>query len=447
MRGLVIGLLLASAAPATAAGVDAAAIEKAVAADWSGYLAPLYDHFHRNPELSFVEVNTAGRMAKELRAVKGMEVTEKVGGTGVVGVLRNGPGPTILLRADMDGLPVAERSGLPNASTVRQKDRSGVEQPVMHACGHDTHITGLVGSARRLAAMRDKWSGTLVFVVQPAEEIVAGAKAMMAADLYQRFGKPDYALGWHVAAELDTGTVGIAEGVTYSAADTVDIVVHGIGAHGASPHYGKDPVLMGADIIESLQSLVGREIAPLKPAVITVGAFHAGTKHNIISDRAELSLTVRADDLETRDQLIAGIKRIAEGVGRKWGMPEGKLPEVRVREDERAIPNVNDAETTRRLRSSFAAGFGEQALSTKPRTGMGAEDFPYLVGPGVKGVYWNVGGTPRAAFEAEKAGGPAVAGHHSPLFKVDGEAAVKLGAATMTAAVLELAPRTATAAR
>lgn len=440
MRATLIGLLLASAAPAAAA-VDAATIEKAVAADWSGYLAPLYDHFHRNPELSFMEVNTAARMAKELRAVKGMEVTEKVGGTGVVGVLRNGPGPVILLRADMDGLPVQEKSGLANASTVRQKDRSGVEQPVMHACGHDTHITGLVGTARRLAALRDQWSGTLIFVVQPAEEIVAGAKAMMADDLYKRFGTPDYALGWHVAAELETGTVGIAEGITYSAADTVDIIVHGVGAHGASPHFGKDPVLMGADIVGALQSLVGREIAPLNPAVITVGAFHAGTKHNIISDRADLSLTVRADDLETRDKLIAGIKRISEGVGRKWGMPDGKLPQVHVREDERAIPNVNDAETTRRLRTSFVSAFGEPVLSTKRRSGMGAEDFPYLVGPGVKGVYWNIGGTPKAAFEAEKAGGPAVAGHHGPLFKVDGEAAVKLGAATMTVAVLELAPR------
>jgi hippurate hydrolase len=439
MRTIFTALLLASAAPAAAA--DIPALQKAIAADWQAHLAPLYDHFHRNPELSFVETATAARMAKELRAVPGMQVTEGVGGTGVVGVLRNGPGPTILLRADMDGLPVEEKSGLANASKVRQKDRTGVEQPVMHACGHDTHITGLVASARRLAAMKDQWSGTLVFVVQPAEEIVAGAKAMMAADLYKRFGTPDYALGWHVASELETGTVGLAEGVTYSAADTVDIIVHGIGAHGASPHFGKDPIMMGADIVEALQVMVGREIAPLRPAVITVGAFHGGSKHNIISDRAELSVTVRADDLETRDQLIAGIKRVAEGVGRKWGMPEDKLPEVRVREDERAIPNVNDSETTRRLRTSFAEGFGDQVFTRKPRTGMGAEDFPYLVGPGVKGVYWNIGGTPKAAFDAEKAGGPPVAGHHSPLFKVDGEAAVKLGAASMTAAVLELAPR------
>ena len=441
MRGLIPAILLATAAPAAA--VTPAEIDAAVTKDWATYLAPLYDHFHRNPELSAVEVNTAARMAKELRAVKGMEVTEKVGGTGVVGVLRNGPGPVILLRADMDGLPVEEKSGLANASKVRQKDRSGVEQPVMHACGHDTHITGLVGTARQLAALKDKWSGTVIFLVQPAEEIVGGAKKMMADNLYQRFGKPDYAIGWHVAAGIPTGTIGLADGVTYSAADTLDIVVPGIGAHGASPHSGKDPVFIASDIVQSLQGFVGREIAPLKPAVITVGAFHAGSKHNIISDRAELSITVRADDLETRNQLIDGIKRIAVQTGRKWGLPEDKLPVVTVREDERALPNINDPELTRRLQSAFATAYGDKIFTRTPREGMGAEDFPYLVGPGVKGVYYNVGGTPQAAIDAEKAGGPAVPSHHSPLFKVDGEAAVKLGAQTMTIAVLELAAKPA----
>lgn len=443
MKGLISAILLATTAPALAAEVTPADLEKAVAQDWSTYLAPLYDHLHRNPELSTVEVNTAARMAKELRAVKGMEVTEKVGGTGVVGVLKNGPGPVILLRADMDGLPVEEKSGLANASKVRQKDRDGIEQPVMHACGHDTHITGLVGTARQLAALKDKWSGTVIFVAQPAEEIVGGAKKMMADNLYQRFGKPDYAIGWHVTSALPTGTIGLAEGVTYSAADTVDIVVPGIGAHGASPQSGKDPVFIASDIVQSLQGFIGREIAPLKPAVITVGAFHAGSKHNIISDRADLSVTVRADDLETRDKLIEGIKRIAVQTGRKWGLPEDKLPVVTVREDERAIPNINDTELTRRLHATYAKAYGDTIFTTVKRDSMGAEDFPYLVGPGVKGVYYNVGGTPQAAFDAAKAGGPAVPSHHSPLFKVDGEAAVKLGTQTMTLAVLDLAAKPA----
>jgi hippurate hydrolase len=440
MRALALGLLLATTAPAAAAGIDAAAIEKAVAADWSGYLAPLYDHFHRNPELSFVEVNTAARMAKELRAVKGMEVTEKVGGTGVVGVLRNGPGPTILLRADMDGLPLEEASGLPNASKVRQANREGVVQPVMHACGHDTHITGLVGTARRLAALRDQWSGTLVFVVQPAEERISGARLMVEDGFFTRFPKADYALGWNVDADSPTGTLGVAPGLVSSSSDTIDITVHGVGSHGASPHQGKDPVVMGSQIVMALQTLPSREIDPLQPAVVTVGAFHAGAKHNIISDKAELLLTVRADSQTVRDQLVAGIERIAKNVGRMNGMPEDRLPTVKV-SDERTIPTMNDPDLTARLRTVFAGAFGPKVLNTVPREGMGAEDYPYLVAPGVKSVYFTVGGTPQAAFDAAKAGGPPVSGHHSPFFKVDGEASVKLGAQAMTVAVLELAPR------
>lgn len=439
MRGL--GALLLTAAVCVASPVmaaDVAAVKKAVADDWQGHLAPLYDHFHRNPELSFVEVNTAARMAKELRAIPGMAVTEKVGGTGVVGVLKNGAGPVVLVRADMDGLPVQERSGLANASTVRQKDRTGVEQAVMHACGHDTHITALVGTARRLAALKEQWAGTVIFIVQPAEEILGGAKVMMKDNLYQRFGKPDYALGFHVGAGLPTGRIAMQEGVTYSAADTIDIIVHGVGAHGASPQTGKDPVVMGSEIVLGLQTMLGRDIQPLSPAVITVGAFHAGSKHNIISDRADLSVTARSDDLETRDKLIAGIRRVAEGVGVAWGMTGDKAPEVKVREDERAIPNVNDPDLTKKLRATLSTAFGPDILFDQPRQGMGSEDFPYLVGPGVKSVYYNVGGTPQADIDAAKAGGPPVAGHHSPLFKVDGEAAVKVGTETMTVSVLEL---------
>ncbi|WP_235976612.1 amidohydrolase [Sandaracinobacteroides hominis] len=428
-------------AGAPAMATDVKAVQKAVAEDWNGYLGPLFDYFHRNPELSFVETRTAARMAKELRTVPGMVVTEKVGGTGVVGVLKNGAGPTVLVRADMDGLPVQERSGLANASTVRQKDRNGVEQPVMHACGHDTHITALLGTARRLAALKTDWSGTVIFVVQPAEEILVGAKAMMNDNLYQRFGKPDYALGFHVAAGMPTGRVAVQEGVTYSAADTIDIVVHGVGAHGASPHMGKDPVVMGSQIVLGMQTMLGRSIAPLRPAVITVGAFHAGTKHNIISERAELSVTARADDLETRDAVIAGIRRVAAGVGEEWGMSGAQAPEVKVREDERAIPNVNDPELTKRLRTALSEAFGPEILFDAPRQGMGSEDFPFLVGDGVKSVYYGVGGTPQADIDAERKGGPAVAGHHSPLFKVDGEQAVKTGAQTMTVSVLELLGR------
>ncbi|TNE52650.1 MAG: amidohydrolase, partial [Sphingomonadales bacterium] len=307
-----VASIMLAASPAVA---DPAEVSQAVDADYDAYLADLFVHFHQNPELSFLESKTAARMAAELRAV-GLDVTENVGGTGVVGMLRNGDGPLILLRADMDGLPVVEKSGLEYASTATQVGQDGEEYPVMHACGHDVHITSMVGTARQLMAMRDQWSGTLMFIVQPAEERVGGAKDMLADDLYGRFGKPDYALAFHVSSVVPTGIVSAAEGIQYSSADSVDIVVPGIGAHGASPHAGKDPVYIGSQIVTALQSIVSREVMPLSPAVITVGSFHSGTKHNIISDRADLQLTVRANDEKVRAQLLSTIERVAVGIGK-----------------------------------------------------------------------------------------------------------------------------------
>jgi hippurate hydrolase len=430
-------LILASvfaAAPAFAAPDFSAAVK----ADYDRQLRAMFEDFHKNPELSFKENRTAGIMAKQLRAVPGMSVTEGVGGTGVVGVLKNGAGPVVLVRADMDGLPVEEKSGVPYASTARQTGVDGVESPVMHACGHDVHITSMVGTARRLAAMKDRWNGTIVFIVQPAEERVGGAKAMIADGLYTRFPKPDYALAFHVAADLPTGKVSAAEGIQYSSADSVDIIVHGVGAHGASPNTGKDPVFIGSQIVVAMQGIIGREIEPLKPAVITVGAFHAGTKHNIISDRAHLQLTVRANDEPTRAHLLTAIKRTAEGIGRANGLPENKLPEVKVSEG--TPTTINDAALARRLNAAMARDLGAQALEPFVQTGMGAEDFAYFVEPkhGVRGYYFAVGGTPQAAFEAEKAGGPPVPSHHSPLFKIDPEPSIRLGTEAMTVAVLDL---------
>jgi hippurate hydrolase len=431
-------LLLLAGALAASPAAAASDITAAVKADYDKQLGTLFDWFHRNPELSFKETKTAARMAKELRAVRGMTVTEGVGGTGVVGVMKNGTGPVVLVRADMDGLPVEEKSGLPNASKARQTGIDGVESPVMHACGHDVHITSMVGTARRLAAMKDRWKGTVLFIVQPAEERVGGAKAMLADGLYTRFPKPDYALAFHVAADLPTGRVSAAEGIQYSSADSVDIIVHGVGAHGASPNMGKDPVFIGSQIVVAMQGIIGREVEPLKPAVITVGAFHAGTKHNIISDRAHLQVTVRANDEETRAQLLAAIRRVAEGIGRANGLPVGKLPEVKVSE---GTPTTrNDAALARRLNTAIARELGAAAVIPYVQTGMGAEDFAYFVEQkhGVKGYYFAVGGTPQAAFDAEKAGGPPVPSHHSPLFKIDPEPSVRLGAEAMTVAVLDL---------
>lgn len=411
----------------------------AVKKDYDQRLQTLFDWFHRHPELSYMETATAARMAKELRKVPGMRVTEKVGGTGVVGVLRNGEGPTVLVRADMDGLPIREASGLANASTAVQVGIDGIESPVMHACGHDTHITALLGTASRMAALKDNWRGTLVFVVQPAEERIGGARKMLEDGLYTRFPKPDYALAFHVDADSPTGTITADPGIVGSSSDSVDLVVHGIGAHGASPQQGKDPIVMGAEIVLALQTLVSREISPLSPGVVTVGAFHAGAKHNIISDRALLQLTVRSDDEAVRKLLLDGIKRIAENVGRMNGMPEDRLPEVKVSVESTPVTR-NDPALTARLRAVFVDAFGEEVLKSPPRTGMGAEDFAYFVQPehGVPGFYFNVGGTPQAAFDAAKAGGLPVAGHHSAMFRIDPEPSIRLGIEAMTVAALDL---------
>ena len=296
----------------------------------------------------------------------------------------------------------------------------------------------MIGTARRLAAMKDRWRGTVLFVVQPAEERVGGAKAMIADGLYTRFPKPQYALAFHVNSEHPTGTLSAPEGISSSSADSVDILVHGVGAHGAAPHTGKDPVYIASQIVVALHGIISRERPPLRPGVITVGAFHAGSKHNIISDRAELQVTVRANDEETRAQLIAAIRRVAEGIGRANGLPDDKLPEVRVPEG--TPTTINDAALARRLNARFARTFGPDAVRPFEQTNMGAEDFAYFIEPtpGVRGYYFDVGGTPRAQVDAAQAGGPALPSHHSPLFRIDPEPSVRLGAEAMTVAVLEL---------
>ncbi|MFS0772811.1 amidohydrolase [Sphingomonas sp. 1P08PE] len=435
MRYLLAATALSLIATPALAEPDYAA---AIRADYDKTLAAMWDDFHRNPELSFKEVRTAARMAAALRSVAGMQVTEKVGGTGVVGVLRNGNGPVVLVRADMDGLPVEEKSGLPNASKARQVGADGIEVPVMHACGHDTHIVGLLATARRLAALKDRWAGTVVFVVQPAEERVGGAAAMLRDGLYTRFPKPQYALAYHSNSEGPAGTVSASEDIQYSSSDSVDITVPGIGAHGASPHTGKDPVYMASQLVIALQGLISRERQPLRPGVITVGSFHAGLKHNIISDEARLQVTVRANDEATRKQLLAGIERVARGIGELNGMPADKMPVVKVMEG--TPTTINDAPLARRLNTVMATTLGTDKVIPFQQKGMGAEDFAAFVQPdlGVKGYYFAVGGTRQDVIDAAAKGGPPVPSHHSPLFKVDPRAVVTTGATAMTAAVLDL---------
>ena len=289
------------------------------------YLDTLYKHLHANPELSFKEEKTAARLVKEMRDL-GFQVTEKVGGHGFVSVLKNGEGPTVMVRTDLDALPVPERTGLPYASKVKSVEQTGQEVSVMHACGHDVHMTVFIGTARRLVTLKDQWQGTLVMIGQPAEERGAGAAAMLKDGLFTRFPRPDYNLAWHVNPSLRAGMVSYVPEFSYANVDSVDINVKGIGGHGAYPHTTKDPVVVGAQIVMALQTIASREIAAQTPVVVTVGAFNAGAKHNVISDGAHLQLTVRTYADDTREQVLNAIERIAHNTARVAGLPEDMLP-------------------------------------------------------------------------------------------------------------------------
>jgi len=424
-----------------ALSVSADNLMQSIEDDYSNRLGDIFADFHANPELSTGEFRTAKILASLLRE-SGFEVTEGVGGTGIVALMENGPGPLVMMRADMDGLPLEEKSGLPYASKVTQLDPvTGKVFPVMHACGHDVHITSLVGTAKQMAERRDSWSGRLMLIGQPAEERVLGAKIMMQDNLWKRFGKPDYALAFHVAAGLPAGNINVQEGAPMAGADTVDIIVHGIGAHGASPHAGKDPVLLGSQIVVGLQALVARELPPREAGVVTVGAFHSGTKHNIISDRAELQLTVRNTNLKTRDKLLSGIERIATNMGRVAGLPEDKLPEVIVL-DESTPPTINNDPLVRRLKAVWQNAMGEDRVTGYSSQGMGAEDFPFFTTePAIPSVYFSVGGTHISDIEAAADGtGPAVHSHHSPLFKIEPQPSVTTGIQATVLALMDLMP-------
>ncbi|MEI6895139.1 MAG: amidohydrolase [Colwellia sp.] len=407
--------------------------------DYQAHLKSLFVHFHQNPELSMGEIHTSARIAKELHSL-GFTVHEGIGKTGLVAVLKNGSGPTVMMRADMDGLPIAEDSGLTYSSSVEQIDPITNElRPVMHACGHDVHITALIGTARYMIANKSAWSGTLMLIAQPAEERLLGARRMMEDNIWQRFGKPDYALAFHVVAGLETGKVNVFSGSFSAGSNSVDIIVHGVGAHGAAPHLGKDPIVLGSQIVMALQTLVSREIGPKEPAVVTVGAFNSGFKHNIISDKAHLQLTVRYLNTETRDKLLSGIKRIAENMGRVAGLPEDKLPEVIVSKEEGTPPQNNDYALTTQLEALWKNEFGEGQVIAEPDDGMAAEDFPFFVTEHkIPSVYWLIGGTPKVVIEAEKNGGPAIPSHHSPFFKIDPDGSIPFAVETTVVALMDL---------
>jgi len=439
VRTLAAGLLAAGLAVSF---VSAAApelrdtVRAKVSAEYPS-LRAMYEHLHANPELSFMEVNTAALVARELRAL-GIEVTEKVGNTGVVGVLKNGPGPTVLIRADMDGLPVKEEVPVPYASKAVVKDLMGRAMPAMHACGHDMHVTSLIGAARVLTALKSQWSGTIVFVAQPAEEIVSGARAMLSDGLYTRFPHPDFAIALHVSASRPAGVVGFTEGASTARVNSVDIAVRGVGGHGSAPHTTKDPILLASQIVVALQGIVSRELKPGTPAVVTVGTIHGGTKRNIISEEVKLELTLRSYDDAVGDHLIASIKRIAEGTARAAGVPEDRLPVITVT-PEYAPVMVNTSDLTRRLTKTFTDWFGPQGLEMRPPT-TGAEDFSEF-GRTEKKIplfMWWVGAADPAKFaEAEKAGRDLVS-NHSPIAAFEPEPTLEVGVTTFTAAVLDL---------
>ena len=429
-------LWVAAAAMTVTTPAAGAALADAVRADMP-QLMTLYRDLHANPELSMQEVRTPAKLVPEMRKL-GFEVTEHVGKTGVVAVMRNGPGPTLLIRADMDALPVKEQTGLPFASKVRGKTLDGVDSDVMHACGHDTHITTWLGTARRLAAMKSQWSGTLVMILQPGEEVGMGAQAMLKDGLFTRFPKPDVLLAFHDSASLPAGVIGVTKGYALANIDSVDILVKGIGGHGAYPYTTKDPIVLASRIVMALQTLVSRENNPLDPAVVTVGSFHAGTKRNIISDEAKLQLTVRSYSPTTRKLLLDGIRRIARGEAIAAGIPEDKMPVVSSA-DLSGDATFNTEQLAGHLIELFGSHFGkDRVVETKPI--MASEDFGQLwLADKTKQstIFW-VGGVPKAKWDAAGGDDTKLPSLHSPFWAPEADTVISTATEAMTIAALDV---------
>lgn len=391
-----------------------------------------YIDLHKNPELSLHEERTAAKMADGLRRL-GFEVSTGVGGTGVVGILRNGEGPTVMIRTDLDALPVEEKTGLPYASHVRTKDDSGLEVAVMHACGHDIHMASWLGTARILASNKDRWSGTLMMVGQPAEEVGLGARAMLQAGLFTRFPRPDFALAIHDAAELPAGKTGYTPGYGWANSDGVDITIFGKGGHGARPETTVDPIVIAARTVLALQTIVSRENSPMDPAVVTVGSIHGGTRGNIIPDEVRLQLTVRSYKDEVRKHLLAAIERIAKAEAAAAGAD--RPPLIKVTENAKSV--YNDPELTRRLAKALRQTLGESNVVEISPT-MVFEDFSEYGRAGVPATILRVGAVEPSKFEAAKASGVILPSTHSPLFAPDREPTLRTGILTETAAAMEL---------
>jgi len=381
----------------------------------------LYLDLHQNPELSAHETQTASKLAARLRSL-GYDVTEHVGGTGVVAMMKNGPGPTVMLRTELDALPVEEKTGLPYASKVHAKDDAGIDVPVMHACGHDLHMASLAGTAAVMAQSKNTWHGTLMLIGQPAEETIGGASGMVKDGLFTRFPKPNYGIALHVGNNLPAGQVGITPGVYNTTADSIHITIYGKGGHGAQPHSTIDPIVIAARTILALQTIVSREVKPGEVAVITVGYIRAGTKNNIIPDQAELGLTVRTRSPEVRKQLLAAINRITKAEAQAGGAT--KEPQIEQFEGADAV--YNDPALAERLRAPLEAALGkENVITTEPI--MPSEDYSVFVEQGVPSLYFSLGGADPKKLAEAQAAGTMLPSNHSPFFTPDVEPALRAG--------------------
>jgi amidohydrolase len=412
-------------------------------------LLTIYKDVHSHPELSGQEERTAALVAKELKAA-GCEVTEHFGtyddpklkAYGVIGVMKNGDGPIVLVRTDLDALPLQEQTGVPYASKVTAKNVEGNDVPVMHACGHDVHIAAFIGTARALAKLKDQWHGTIVFVGQPAEETGNGARALLKAGLYDRFGKPAFALGFHDKADVQAGHIGVTEGYTSANVDSIDVTVRGVGGHGAYPHRIKDPIVLAAEIINAWQTIVSRENNPLDPIVVTVGSIHGGTKRNIIPDEVKMHLTVRTYKKEVRDKALAAIERIAKQMAAAAGVPPERAPIVTVRKDEVCPAMYNDPELTKRLVAVWKKALGDANVEMVDPT-MGGEDFSEYGMPdrSIPSVNFHFGAVDPAKMAESKKTGTELPSLHSSKFAPLPEPTIRTGVIGMTTAVLELMKR------
>ena len=391
-----------------------------------------YLDLHQNPELSTHETQTAEKLASHLRAL-GYEVTEHVGGTGVVALLKNGTGPTVMLRTELDALPVEEKTGLSYASKVRAKDDAGHDVPVMHACGHDLHMASIVATAAIMAHSKQTWHGTLILIGQPAEETIGGARAMLADGLMTRFPKPDFVLALHVGNTLPAGTVGITPGVYNTNADSLRITIYGKGGHGSAPHTTIDPIVIAARTILALQTITSREVKPGEMAVVTVGYIQAGTKNNIIPDQAELGLTVRTRNTEVRKQILAAIARITKAEAEAAGAPRPPL----IDHYEGTDLVYNDPALAQRMRIVLETALGKgNVVIEEPITP--SEDFSYFTEQGIPGFYFSLGGADPEKFAQAKTAGAMLPSNHSPLFAPDVDPALHTGIAAEVAVLRNL---------